>query len=107
MILANWISEGVVFKFWGDNVDKQRCVRDYRSDHHGAMVHMYSILAGRSCTPAKDLLQTGQLSNLTGISADMFLPQQKKREHLKFKGQFKENVAELAGISLEDIINDE
>ena len=74
--IKKWISEGVVFKFWGDNVDKQRCVRDYRSDHHGAMVHMYSILAGRSRTPAKELLHTGQLSNLTDISADMFLPQQ-------------------------------
>lgn len=73
--VQRWIREGIVFKFWGDNVDKQRRVRDYRSDHHGAMVHMYSLLAGRSRTPAPELLHTGQLSSLTDISADMFLPQ--------------------------------
>lgn len=73
--IQKWIREGIVFKFWGDNVDKQRRVRDYRSDNHGVMVHMYSILAGRSRTPAPELLHTGHMSYLTHTSVDSFLPQ--------------------------------
>ena len=59
--LQKWIDEGVVFKFWGDNVDKQLKVRDLRSDHKGEMVHMFSLLAGRSRTPhlGIDHCQTG------------------------------------------------
>lgn len=75
--MQRWIREGVVFKFWGDNVNKQRRVRDYRSDHHGGMVNMYSILAGRSRTPAPDLSHTGSLSDLTNLSVDSFLPQKR------------------------------
>ncbi len=40
--LKKWLEEGVVFKFWGDNVDKQRRARDLRSDNKGVMVHMKS-----------------------------------------------------------------
>ena len=43
--LEIWIEEGVVFKFWGDNVDKQRKVRNLRSDNSGQLVHM---LCGRT-----------------------------------------------------------
>ena len=32
-------------KFVGDNVDKKREVRNIRSDHHGELKHMYSLLA--------------------------------------------------------------
>ena len=39
--LTKWIAEDVLFKFWGDNVDKQRGVRDIRSDHHGSLLHAY------------------------------------------------------------------
>ena len=46
--LKKWIEQKVVFKFWGDNVDKQRRVRDLRSDNSGEMVHMFSILVGHS-----------------------------------------------------------
>ena len=40
--VERWIKDGVVFKFWGDNVDKVKRVRDLRSDHQGEMLHMFS-----------------------------------------------------------------
>ena len=49
--LRKWIKDGQVLKFWGDNVD-QRKVRNLRSDHQGKMMHMFSMLVGRSRTPA-------------------------------------------------------
>ena len=65
----------MVFKFWGDNVDKQRKVRDPRSDNEGKMLHMFSILAGRSRTPAPELPHTGgTLSVLDSLPATDFLP---------------------------------
>ena len=36
--LKKWIEDGVVFKFWGDNVDKTRKVHDLRSDNQGKML---------------------------------------------------------------------
>ncbi len=72
--LQKWIAEGVIFKFWGDNVDKKRGVRDVRSDHHGSMVHMFSMLAGRSRTRAIELSCTGKVASLTSLSVDSFLP---------------------------------
>lgn len=74
--LQKWIDEGVVFKFWGDNVDKQLKVRDLRSDHKGEMVHMFSLLAGRSRTPAPELSHSGGggLLTLDRLSTECFLP---------------------------------
>ncbi len=72
--LKKWIQEDVVFKFWGDNVDKQRRVRDLRSDHKGEMLHMFSLLVGRSRTPAPLLPHTGVLSKLSEVPVDFFLP---------------------------------
>lgn len=73
--LKKWLEEGVVFKFWGDNVDKKRHVRDLRSDNMGEMMHMFSIITGRSRTPAPTLSHSGRdLSVLNGILADSFLP---------------------------------
>ena len=67
--------EGVLFKFWGDNVDKQRKVRDPRSDNQGELVHMVSLIVGRSRTPALDLPHTGgDLSVLDGLPVKFFLP---------------------------------
>lgn len=37
--LSKWIENGVPFKFWGDNVDKKRSVRDVRSDNQGDLLH--------------------------------------------------------------------
>ena len=72
--LQQWISEGVVFKFVGDNVDKQRRVRDYRSEHQGELLHMYSLLVARSRTPAPELIHSGQLSKVMEIPNEAFLP---------------------------------
>ena len=38
------MKEGAYVKFVGDNVDKRRGVRDIRSDHHGELKHMFSLL---------------------------------------------------------------
>ena len=73
--LEEWIREGVVFKFWGDNVDKQRKVRDLRADNSGKMLHMFSLLAGRSRTPAPNLPhEGGGLSLLDSEPVESFLP---------------------------------
>ena len=63
--IQKWINEGALFKFWGDNVDKKRHVRDRRTDHQGEMLHMFSLLVGRSRTPCPELPFTGQVSKLT------------------------------------------
>lgn len=70
--IEKWIKDGIVFKFWGDNVDKQRKVRDLRSDHQGKMLHMFSLLVGRSRTPAPELPFTGQVSKLTEVPDEFF-----------------------------------
>ncbi len=72
--LTQWIEKGIVFKFWGDNVDKKRRVRDLRSDHKGTMLHMFSILVGRSRTPGPQFPHVGQISKLSEVPADFFLP---------------------------------
>lgn len=69
--LQQWIAEDIVFKFWGD---KKRRVRDVRSNHQGDMLHMYSILAGKSRTPEKSLSRTGTVANLKSLHPSSFLP---------------------------------
>ena len=51
-----------------------RHVRDPRSDHHGNMLHCFSLLVGRSRTPALDLPFTGYLSKLVETPNAFFLP---------------------------------
>ena len=72
--LQKWIEDGVIFKFWSDNVDKKRKVRDIRSDHQGDMLHMYSILVGKSRTPEKSLAHTGVVASLKSQCSSSFLP---------------------------------
>ena len=73
--LQQWIKEDAVFKFWGNNVDKKRKVHDLRSDNSGKLVHMFSILAGRSRTPAPYLSRNGgSLLVLDELSSSFFLP---------------------------------
>ena len=67
-------SDGVVFKFWGDNLDKEQHVRDLRSDHQNEMLHMFSLVVGKGRTPAPELSFTSQLSQLTDTSSGYFLP---------------------------------
>ena len=73
--IQDWITAKSVVKFLGDNVDLQRYVRDYRSDNQGQLLHMYSILAVCSRTPAPELKHTGTVSKLEEIPTDSFLPQ--------------------------------
>lgn len=72
--IKRWMDEGSIFKFWGDNVDKQQKVRDTRSDHKSTMLHMYSIIVARSRTQGSLLPHTGQVSSLDEVPADFFLP---------------------------------
>lgn len=72
--LQQWILDGVLVKFWGDNVDTKKGVRDPRCDHHGSLVHMYSILAGRSRVQASELSHTGCVASLAKLPAHTFLP---------------------------------
>ena len=69
-----WIKEGVVLKFWGDNLDKQQHVRDLRSDNQGEMLHMFSMIVGRSRTPAPELPFTGQIAQLKDALPALFKP---------------------------------
>ena len=57
-------------------MDKKRGVRDVRSDNQSSLMHMYSILAGRSRIPPNTLSYTGHVSPLTSIPAEEFLPSQ-------------------------------
>ena len=72
--VQTWIQEGTIFKLWGNNVDKQTKVRDYRSEHQGQFIHLFSVIAGCSCTPAPNLQFTGQLSSLSEFADEDFLP---------------------------------
>lgn len=72
--LAKWIADGEVIKFWGDNVDKKQKPRDVRSDHHGDMIHMFGVLAGKSRTPAPQLSHLGHVSPVSNITPAMILP---------------------------------
>lgn len=73
--LNKWLEEGVVFKFWGDNVDKKRHVRDLRADNKGEMVHMFSIRTGRSRIPAPNLPHGPRdMSVIEQLPATLFLP---------------------------------
>ena len=65
--IQQWIEEGAVFKFWGDNIDKKQYVRDLRSDHQGEMLHMFSVIVGKSRTPATEI-------QLDDIPTQFFLP---------------------------------
>ena len=71
------------FKFWGDNVDKSRRVRDLRSDHLGAMLHMFSLIVGKSRTPAPELSHRGQLSLISEVPEELFLPNSSDVEKVK------------------------
>lgn len=81
--INDWIKANAVFKFWGDNVDKQRHVRDYRSNNQGQLLHMYSILVGRSRTPAPELQHSGTVSKLEEIPNNSFLPQSEDIQAVK------------------------
>ena len=72
--IKEWIAEDAIFKFIGDNVDKHVGVRDVRSDNHGQLIHMYSILAVRSRLPKGDLSRTGTVGELSKLQFRKLLP---------------------------------
>lgn len=78
--LQKWIADNVIFKFWGDNLAHKRGVRDERSDNQGLMVYMYSMLVGRSRTPAVELSCKCQVAPLESLPSDVSFPL-----HLMFK----------------------
>ena len=59
-----WIREEIEFKFVGDNVDKKKGVRDLRTDCHGKMKHMYSMLAIRSRVVSSSLCHSHHYESL-------------------------------------------
>ena len=81
--LRHWITDGEVFKFWGDNVDKKTKVRGARSDLQGQMFCMFSILVGKSYTPATSLSHLGQLSTVSHLLPRIFLPTQDDVNNVK------------------------
>lgn len=82
--LSDWINRNIPFKFWGDNVDKKRSVRDVRHDHQGELVHMYSILAGSSRTAdSATLSRAGQIADLSTISSSSLLPTEADIDSIK------------------------
>lgn len=72
--ISKWIENGEVIKFWGDNVDRKQRVRDMRADNQGKMMHMFSMLVGRSHTPAPHLSHVGQVSEINPVKHEGFLP---------------------------------
>ena len=74
--LQQWIENDVMFKFCGDNVDKKRGVRDVRSDNQATILHMYSLLVGRSHIPGISLSRTGQVAKVSPLPSECFLPTQ-------------------------------
>ena len=74
MPIQTWISEGVTFKFAGDNVDKMKGVRDIRIDHQSELQHMYSLLAVRSRAPAAAASDESSTVDFGSLQPSAFLP---------------------------------
>lgn len=72
--LEQWIADDISFKFISDNVDKKVGVHDVRLGHHGEMHHMFSVLVARSRLPSLSLARTGQVTNVTSLPWESFLP---------------------------------
>ena len=60
-------------KFVGDNVDKNKGVRDVRSDHQGKMHNMFSLLAVKGRVSVPDEVDT-EAGDLKSFSPSSFLP---------------------------------
>ena len=70
--LKKWLVDGVIIKFWGDNVNWQLKVQDLRSDNQGDMAHMFSLIVGRSRTPAPHLPHSGGSLSILDEPQDFF-----------------------------------
>ena len=71
--IRRWILEETPFKFVGDNVDKKRGFRDLCSDHHGEMMHMFSVLAFRSCVSSSGLSKLSRIDDLNLLQPSFFM----------------------------------
>ena len=72
--MDKWLKEGAFVKYVGDNVDKQCNVRDIRSDHHGQLRHMFSLLVIKARIPPPAPLPVFSTQSLTSVNVDCFLP---------------------------------
>ena len=79
-VMDEWLREGAFVKFVGDNVDKQCNVRDIRSDHHGELRHMFSLLAIKARISPPAPLPEFSPPSLMSHHLDCFLP---SREDMK------------------------
>ena len=57
-------------------MNKKRGVRDVRPDNQATILHMYSLLVGRSRIPGIGLSRTGQVAKLSSLPSESFLPTQ-------------------------------
>ena len=73
-VMDEWLREGAFVKFVGDNVDKQCNVRDIRSDHHGELRHMFSLLAIKARISPPAPLPEFSPPSLMSHHIDCFLP---------------------------------
>ena len=83
--ISKWIENGEVIKFWDDNVDRKQRVRDMRADNQGKMMHMFSMLVGRSRTPAPHLSHVSQVLEISQAKHEGFLPgvEDARKVHVK------------------------
>ena len=81
--IRRWILEDTPFKFVGDNVDKKRGVRDLRSDHHGEMMHMFSVLAVRSRVSSSGLSKLSRIDDLNLLQPSFFMPSKVDIAHIQ------------------------
>ena len=81
--IHRWILEDIPFKFVGDNVDKKRGVRDLRSDHHGEMMHMFSVLAVRSRVSSSGLSKSSRIDDLNLLQPSFFMPSKVDIAHIQ------------------------
>ena len=73
-MLDKWLKDGAFVKFVGDNVDKQVNVRDIASDHHGKLMHMFSIFAVKARVSPPAPIADLSRSMLCTETVECFLP---------------------------------
>ena len=64
--LQMWLASGAPVKFVGDNVQKNKGVRDVRSDHQKSMLHKYSMLVVKGRVSDPSLQTTGSTLDFKG-----------------------------------------
>lgn len=75
-MLEQWLRARAFVKFVGDNVDKQVNVRDVRKNHHGKLMHMFSIFAVKARVSPPALVSDFIQPILSTDNSTCFLPSQ-------------------------------